>query len=104
MGQNHVGGLTVVLVFEVSCSGLVGQVTNARKYPLLDRPWIGSVPQHFQVVVGLQQQEVDAFELLFDVGRNVPQIGGQGQAHAFGAEDESDRVGGVMGDGEGAHR
>jgi len=67
---------------------------------LLDRPRIRAVSQHFEVVVGLQHDEVAAAELGLHIGRHVAKIGGDGQANSLGGEDEADRVGCVMGDGE----
>jgi len=102
MREDDVSRLAVVGVFQEIGRRFIGEVTNARKYPLLDRPWIRAIAEHFEVVIRLEQQQIEAFELGFDIGRNVAEIGGHGHAYAGGAEDETDRVGGVMGDGEGA--
>ena len=39
-------------------------------------------------------------ELGFDVGRDVAKVSGNGHANAFGLEDESNWVGGIVGNGE----
>src|SRR5450631_168561 len=102
MRKNYVGSLAVVAFFKELGSRLVGQVTNARKYPLFNCPRVRPVPQHFKIVVGFEEQQVDALKLGFDVGRNVAQVGGKGHFYALGPKDKANRVGGVVWDGEGA--
>ena len=53
-------------------------------------------------MVGFEQKQVDALELGLDVGRDVAEIRGQGHAHPLGVEDKTNRVSGIVGDGEGA--
>jgi len=83
MGEDNVGGLAVVGVFEEVGRGLVGEVTDARKYPLFHGPGVGAVAEHFEVVVGFEEEEVEGFELGFDVGGDVAEVGGDGEAEAF---------------------
>src|ERR1700759_2453578 len=75
MPQNDVGGLAVILGFEVGCGGLIRKVTYAGEDSLLHRPGVGAVTEHFEVVVGLKQQKINPFELSFYVGRDVAEIG-----------------------------
>ena len=94
-------GSAVVVLFEEFGGGRVGEVADAGEDALLDGPGIGAVAKHFKVVVGFEEEDVDALEGGFDVGRHVAEVGGDGHADAFGGEDEAAGVGGVVGDGEG---
>ena len=51
-------------------------------------------------MIGLKQQKINALELSFDVGRDVAKVGCDGHAHPFSLKDESDRICGVVGNGE----
>jgi hypothetical protein len=52
-------------------------------------------------VVGFEQEEIGAAEVVADGFGEVAEVGGDADAEAFGAEAEADGVGGVVGDGEG---
>ena len=51
MAQNDVRCLPVIATFKEFRSGFVGEMPHPRQYPLLHRPWVGSVAQHFQVMI-----------------------------------------------------
>src|SRR5208337_85258 len=102
MRQDHISSLAIVAVFKKIRRSLIGEMAYARKYPLLHRPGVGPIPQHLQVVVGFEQQQVKALELGSDVWRNVAEIGCYCHPHPFSPEDKAHRVGGIMRDGEGA--
>src|ERR1039458_1937320 len=103
MRKDHVSSLPVVAFLKELGGRLVGEVTNAREYPLFNCPGVRPVPQHFKIVVGFEQEQVDALELGLDVGRDIAQIGGKAHSNAFGTKDKAHRVGGVVGGGEGAY-
>src|ERR1017187_304046 len=103
MRKDHVGSLPVVAFLKELGGRLVGEVTNAREYPLFNCPRVRPVPQHFKIVVGFEQEQVDALELSFDVRRDIAQIGGKAHSNPFGTKDKAHRVGGIVGDGEGAY-
>ena len=100
MPEDDVGCLAVVLGFEVGGCGLVGEVSDAGKDALLDGPGVGAVAEHLQVMIGFEQEQVNLFQLGFDVGRDVAEVGCDSHAHALGLEDEADGVCGVMRNGE----
>ena len=102
MAEDDESGPAVVLVLKELCRGVIGEVADAGKHSLFNRPGIGSVAQHLEIVVGFEQEEIESLELGLDVGWDVAEVGGDPQAHALGAEDEPDRIGGVVGEGEGA--
>src|SRR5260370_1810897 len=66
-----------------------------------DRRGVGDVTEHVEVVVGREEEGVDAREGGFDGRGDVAEVGGEGHAYAVGGEDEAAGVGGVVGDGEG---
>ena len=103
VAEDDVGGAAVVVVGEELGGGVVGEVADAGEDALLDRPGVGAVAEHLEVVVGFEQEDVDALEGGLDVGRHVAEVGGDGHADGLGAglEDEAAGVGGVVGDGEG---
>ena len=69
---------------------------NSGHNALFYGPRIRSAAKHLQVVVGFQNEAVAAAQLVADVGRQEAEIGGEGQANAFGDEAEADRIGGVV--------
>src|ERR1039458_7603553 len=103
VAEDDVGCAAVVVVGEEFGGGVVGEVADAGEGALLDRPGVGAVLEHLEVVVGFEQEHVDALEGPLDVGRHVPEVGGDGHADGLGTgrEDEAAGVGGVVGNGEG---
>src|SRR5580692_2270862 len=102
MGKDYVGGLAIVGGRKKLGRSVVREVAHAGKHTLLDRPWIGAIAQHFQVMVGLKQKQVEVPKLLLYIGRNVAQVRGKSHADAFRTENEADRIGGIVRDCEGA--
>ncbi len=100
MPENDISGLAVILSFKVGSRGLIGKVPHPGKHPLLDGPWVGTVAKHFQVVVGLKQQKINALKLGFYVGRDVTEVGGDGHAYTLSLKHEADGVRRVVGNGE----
>ena len=100
MSQDDICGLAVILGFEVSSAGLVGEVPNAGKHALLNGPRVRPVAEHFEVVIGFDVEEVDGLELCLHVGRDVAEVGSEGHANAFRLKHEPNGVGGIVGNGE----
>jgi hypothetical protein len=67
---------------------------------LFDGPGVGADLEHFEVVIGFEQQEVGASEVDSDGVGEIAQVSGNGDLDAFGFERESDGVGGIVRDGE----
>lgn len=101
MSEDDISRLAVVTGFKKLARRFIRKVTYAGKYALFYRPGIRAIPKHFEVVIGFKQEQVDAFELRFDVGSDVTEIGGQSHAHAFSLKDKTDGIGGVVGNREG---
>lgn len=101
VGQDEEGGGAVKVVLEVAGQGLVGEMPEAAHHPLLDEPGVGPAAQKLDVVVGFEQQEVAAAELLLGERGEVAEVDGEADAHALGGEAEGYRLAGVVGHGEG---
>ena len=86
---------------DVVAGDVVGQMAVAAHDALLDGPGVRADFEHFEVVIGLEQEEVGAAEMIANGFGEVAEVGGDADAEAFGAEAEADGVGGVVGDGEG---
>ena len=48
MPEDDIGGLAVILGFEVGGGRFIGEVSNAGKNPLLDGPGVGTVAEHLR--------------------------------------------------------
>ena len=59
-------------------------------------PGIRSDAEHFEVVIGFEDEAVAGAELVADIARQETEIGGDGHAHSFGEKAEADGIGGVM--------
>ena len=75
-----VWGAAVVVAEEEVGEGVVREVADAAHDALLDGPRVGAVAEHFEVVVGFEEQDVDALERGLDVGWDVAEVGGDGHA------------------------
>ena len=79
---------------------IVRKMPIAAHHALLHRPGIGPDLQHFQIVIRFEQQQIRAAQMEADRIRQIAEIGGDRNLDAFGAEGESDGIGGVVRDGE----
>jgi len=79
---------------------VIGEVAGAGEDALLDDPWIGADLEHVKIVIGFEDEAIGLAEMDPDVIRQVAEIGADGDFGPIGAEGESDRVGGVVWDGE----
>ena len=89
MAEDDVGGAAVVVAGEEFGGGVVGEMADAGEDALLDRPGVGAVAEHLEVVVGFEQEDVDALEGGLDVGRHVAEVGGDGHADGFGWDSKT---------------
>ena len=76
-------------------------MTGAAEDALFDDPGIGADLEHVEIVIGFEDQAIDIAEMDFDEFGHVAEVGDNGQFCAVGAEGKSDRVGGVVRNGEG---
>src|SRR6516165_4925943 len=81
---------------------LIRQVPHAAHNPLFYGPWIRSAPQHFQVMIGLQDQHIGQAQMIAHAGRHVSQVGSEADLHSLGAQGKPYGIGSVMRDGEGS--
>jgi len=76
-------------------------MAGAREDALLDDPRIGADFEHVEVVIGFEDQAIGLAEMDFNEFGHVAEIRTDGDFCAIGAESETNRVGGIMRDGEG---
>ncbi len=93
----------VIVLLQELRSSVIGEVTDSREHPLLDRPRIRPVAKHLQIVVGFKQQNVDALQRRLDVGGHVAEIRGQRHANTLRLEDEAAGIGGIVRDSKGGN-
>ena len=74
----------VILLLQKFGRCVVGKMADAGENALFDGPGVGAVTEHVEVVVGFDLEEIAAAEGLLDVGRHVAEVGGDGDADAFG--------------------
>jgi len=101
MSQNEERSSTIIVRCEEFRESVIGQMANARHDPLLDRPGIWTDTKHFEIVVGFDNEAVATAQVVANVTRHESEIGGVGDAHAFGDEAETDGVSGIVRNGEG---
>ena len=75
---------------------------HSRQDPLFDRPGVGAVAQHLEIVIRFQQQQIQGAELLPYVRRDVAEVGGKAQTDPLGGEDKAHGIGRVMRNCKGA--
>src|SRR5437879_6350612 len=89
----------------IACRGI--RNTFIRKVPppahnaLLDGPGIRPAAQHFEIMIGLDYQQIAAAQVIANVRWEVPEVGGDADLDAFRAERESHGIGSIVRDGEG---
>src|SRR5436305_7716262 len=71
-------------------------MADAAHYALLYRPRVRAHFQHFEIMIGFQQEHVRAAQVILHRCGNVPEIGGDADANALRFEAESDGVDGVV--------
>lgn len=79
----------------------VGEMPGAAHHALFDGPGIGAYFQHFEVVVGFENQEIRFAQVLLYDFRQIAEVGDDGYLRAVYAEGIADGIGCVMRDGEG---
>lgn len=79
----------------------VGQVPVPPGDPLFQGPRVGTAPQHVEVVVGLEDEQIEIGESSPGELAAAPEVGDVPDAPAAAVlDDESDRLAGVVGDEE----
>ena len=78
----------------------IGKMSGAAHHALLDVPGIRADLQHFEIVIGFQDQEISFAQVMLHQLRHVTKIGDDGHFLAIRAEGVTDRVGRIMRNGE----
>ena len=71
-------------------------MTRAAHYALLDVPRIGTDLQHFQIVIGFEDEEVGFAQVMFYQLGHVAEVGDDGNFFAVRAEGVADGISGVV--------
>ena len=88
---------------KIFADGMIGKMTCAGKYALLDYPGIRTYLQHFQIVIGFKHQAIRIAEMYFDQFGHVAEIGDDGHLEATSAKREANRICGIVRNGKGMH-
>jgi hypothetical protein len=78
----------------------VRKMARAAHHALLDVPRIGTHLQHIEIVIRLQNQKIGFAQILFHKLGHVAEIGDDHYLDSVRAEAVTNRIGGVVGDGE----
>jgi hypothetical protein len=93
-------GIEAFRVRKEFADGVIRKVAGAGEDALFDDPGIRADLEHVEIVIGFENEAIGLAEMDPDVIGQVAEIGADGDFGAVGAEGESDRVGGVVRDGE----
>ena len=81
--------------------GIIGKMAIATFYSLLQRPGVGSVYQHIEVVIGFKNEKMAASQMLPHKPCRNAEICCDADSTAIHVDGESDRIDGIVGDIEG---
>ena len=81
---------------EIFADRVIGKMASAGENALLNNPRIRTHLQHFQIVIGFENQAVGITQMNFYQFRKIAEVRDDGHLDAFGAESEADRIGSVM--------
>ena len=94
-------GVEAFGVAEKLADSVIGKMSGAGHDALLDVPGVGADFEHFEIVIGFENEAIGAAEMMFDEFGEITEIGDDGDFRAVAAEREADRIGGIVGNGEG---
>src|SRR5436189_4022840 len=101
MRQNNVCCSSIIIAREEIRESFIGKVPHPAHNALLDGPGIRPATQHFEIMIGLDNQQIAAAQVIANVRWEVPEIGGDADLDAFRAERESHVIGSIVRDEEG---
>ena len=64
----------------------IGKMAGAAHHALLDVPGIGAHLQHFEIVIGFEDQEISFAQMMFHKLGQVTEVGDDGDFYSIGAE------------------
>src|SRR5207237_8794275 len=100
MRQNNVCCSSIIIAGEEIRESFIGKVPHPAHNALLDGPGIRPAAQHFEIMIGLDYQQIAAAQVIANVRWEVPEIGGVADLDAFRVARESYGIGSLLGDGE----
>src|SRR5207249_6636498 len=100
MRQNNVCCSSIIIAREEIRGSLIGKVPHPAHNALLDGPGIRPATQHFEIMIGLDNQQIAAAQVIAYVRWEAPGIGGDADANTFRTERESHGIGSIVRDGE----
>lgn len=105
MAQHQVAraAIKTIAIGEIFADRVIGKMASAGENALLHNPGIRTHLQHFQIVIGFQNQAVGIAQMNFYQFWKVAEVGDDGHLDAFGAESEANWIGGIVRNGEGMH-
>jgi len=98
MAQHQVAraAIKTIGIGEIFADRVIGKMASAGENALLNNPGIRTHLQHFQIVIGFENQAVGIAQMNFYQFWKVAEVRDDGHLDAFGAESEAHRIGGVM--------
>ena len=81
---------------EIFADRVIGKMPSAGENALLNNPRIRTHLQHFQIVIGFENQAVGIAQVNFYQFRKIAEVRDDGHFDAGGAKSEADRIGSVM--------
>ena len=91
-------------LFGHGCGGLVREMTVTAEDALFDTPGSAEIVlEHLDVVVGFQEQHMGGADTFHDEFGGMTEVGHEAEVACGGAQEEPDRILGIMGDGKGVH-
>src|SRR5947207_13021885 len=101
MRQNNVCCSSIIIAREEIRESFIGKVPHPAHNALLDGPGIRPATQHFEIMIGLDNQQIAAAQLIANVRWEAPEIGGDADLAAFRPERESYGFGSIERGGKG---
>jgi len=85
---------------EEFADGVVREVAGAAQDALLDVPGIRPDLEHFEVVIGFENEAIGIAQMMFDESRQIAEVGDNGDFEAARAKREGHGIGGVVRNGK----
>lgn len=103
VGEDKKSSATVegFAIGQVFADDVIGEVAGPAHDALFDVPGIGADLEHFEVVIGFEDEAVGVTQMEFYEFGEIAEIGDDGDFCAVGAKGVADRIGGVVRNGEG---
>ena len=75
-------------------------MAHAAHHPLFDRPRIRAATQHFEIVIGFNDQHVAFAQVVTNACRHVAEVGDHSNFGTLRAKREAHGIGGIVRNGE----